>query len=493
MNRQDLFECIGNVDEEILERSEKNKGKRKRKTTRWMTAVAAILVIALGLSVFEKSGIIPMENLEVDPLLLEAHAVERVIYPEQPIYPNRDDYEDSETGKRSEEYEELYFLWRDEVRGKTLKAEDKQKLEKFFSTSIWQFLSGSNRENVIYSPLNVYIALGMLAEISDGNSRNQILELLGADSIEALRAQVNEVWNINYRDDGKVTNILASSLWLNEDVTFKETAIQNLVDHYYASVFQGEMGSEELNRTLHTWMNEETGGMLENQIDRIRLQKDTALALATTIYFEAEWHDVFREENTKEGVFLGAVKDEVCDFMNKRSLGSYYWGDKFGAVAETLTEYAGTMYFILPNEGVSIDELLEEQDLKEFIFGDYETRNHKSAWINLSLPKFDVSSRIDLEKGLMELGVTDVFDVEKSDFSALAEQDEGMFISKMPHGVRVIVDEKGVTASAYTIEFLCGSAGVTEEVNFVLDRPFLFVVNNFNGFPLFVGVVNQTN
>ena len=53
------------------------------------------------------------------------------------------------------------------------------------------------------------------------------------------------------------------------------------------------------------------------------------------------------------------------------------------------------------------------------------------------------------------------------------------------------VDEEGVTAAAYTMMANSG-AGMPpeEEVDFVLDRPFLFVITGVDGLPLFTGIVN---
>ena len=36
-----------------------------------------------------------------------------------------------------------------------------------------------------------------------------------------------------------------------------------------------------------------------------------------------------------------------------------------------------------------------------------------------------------------------------------------------------------------------GSGMPEDEVDFVLDRPFLFAITNDAGFPLFIGIVNQ--
>ena len=45
MNRNQLYESMEHIDDQILERSEKRKGVRKRF---WMGAVAAVLVIAVA-------------------------------------------------------------------------------------------------------------------------------------------------------------------------------------------------------------------------------------------------------------------------------------------------------------------------------------------------------------------------------------------------------------------------------------------------------------
>ena len=54
------------------------------------------------------------------------------------------------------------------------------------------------------------------------------------------------------------------------------------------------------------------------------------------------------------------------------------------------------------------------------------------------------------------------------------------------------VDEEGVTAAAYTVILAPGaSMPPEEEVDFVLDRPFLFAITGVDNLPLFVGLVNR--
>ena len=111
----------------------------------------------------------------------------------------------------------------------------------------------------------------------------------------------------------------------------------------------------------------------------------------------------------------------------------------------------------------------------------------------MSVPKFDVSSKLDLKELLSGLGVTDAFDAEKADFTALTEDVKDIFISKADHAARVTIDEEGVTGAAYVDMAYAGAGMPEEEVDFVLDRPFLFFVTGSDGSVLFAGVVNNIN
>jgi len=64
------------------------------------------------------------------------------------------------------------------------------------------------------------------------------------------------------------------------------------------------------------------------------------------------------------------------------------------------------------------------------------------------------------------------------------------FLEKIEHGATVSIDEEGVTAAAYVAMNMAGSAMPPEdEIDFVLDRPFLFVITSSDGLPLFIGTV----
>lgn len=407
-------------------------------------------------------------------------------YPEMNPYPQTDGFSYDE-----KEYE----AWKESVESLQADSEEyKEGIWEFTEKTMQEILSETDGENKIYSPLNIYMALGMLTEITNGNSREQVLALLHTDTIEELRTKVNTLWKEHYCDDGRKTSLLASSVWLNHTLEYIPETLEQLASTYYASSFWGEMGSKEYNIKLHEWLNEQTGGLLKEQAEGIEFSKDTIMALATTVYFKAKWRNEFFLENTTEEIFHGSNGDITCEFMHQSRSDMYYWGEQFSAVGRSF-ESGGEMYLILPDEGVSVEELVQDASVIEFMKSGWDWENSKRVIVNQSIPKFDVVSSIDLKENLKQLGVMDVFDRSKSDFSTLTPLEEelgGIFVSKIDHAARVTIDEKGCEAAAYTVMQMNTSAMLPEEeMDFVLDRPFLFVITGEDGLPLFIGIVNQ--
>ena len=333
----------------------------------------------------------------------------------------------------------------------------------------------------------------MLAEVTDGDSRKEILELFGVSDIEMLRSQVSAVWESVYEDDGNEISTLANSLWLKDGLNYNQDAMNNLAYHYYASVYQCDLGSDSANKAIGNWLNKNTGGMLKNNTDKINLSPNTVLALYSTLFYQAKWGDEFNSQNNTNDIFHGVNGDTNVTYMNKKLCQTnYYWHDDYSAVALSLKN-GSTMWFILPDEGKATADVLNGGAYGEMISsgsGEDGWQNKKYMKVNLSVPKFDVSSTVNLKDGLGRMGVTKVFDIESSDFTAITS-DSPVFVSAVNQSARVEIDEKGVKAATYIELPGAGAAQPPEEIiDFVLDRPFVFVISKGN-LPLFTGVVNN--
>lgn len=375
-------------------------------------------------------------------------------------------------------------------------------LAPFFEKSTRQILSGHGGENQIYSPLNLYMALSMVAEVTGGSTRGQILDLLGAPDIESLRDQSQGLWLMSSLNLYGGETDLANSMWLNNSIDYKQETLDILAGDHFAESFRGQPGTEEYNKLLQDWTNEKTRNLLEDSANSLEMPPETLLTLMSTVYFKASWHDIFPEDLTAAGTFHAPQGDIEHDFMHQGFSGGYCLGEHFGAVSLSFRGGAG-MTFILPDEDSGVDALLAGgSDLWDFLSWQAMTRadpntpywkERTRAKIKLALPKFDVSSNSELTESLIALGMTDAFDPDISDFSPLMDGDIPVCISKVNHAARVMVDEEGCTAASYVEIMVAERAamGPDEIIDFTLDRPFIFVIHTTDGMPLFAGVVNR--
>ena len=430
------------------------------------------------------------EKTEVSKTTEQAQTLAAAEYPQMAAYPDETAYVKADGSFDDEGFSKVYDAWRADKRARQDIEIDRENVQSFVRASTGAMLDGTDGGNFVYSPLNVYMALSMLAECTDGDSRAQILSLLGRDSLEDVRAQAKALWNGTYCADGAVTSVLASSVWLDDGVEYVQKTLDTLAQDYYASSFSGEMGSDEYNKALQSWLSEQTGGLLKEQASGLEFTPETVLALATTIYYRAKWSNEFQKSQTSADTFHTDTGDVTCDFLHRSGTGTYYWGEQFGAVNLPLRE-SGAMKLLLPDEGVTPEELLQNEEAMNFLLGGEDWENSKFLIVNLAVPKFDVSSDLDLNASLQALGVTDVFSSYTADFSPVIENADDVFLSSAKHAARVAIDEEGVTAAAYTVMMAAGAAmPPEEEIDFTLDRPFVFAITAQDGLPLFLGIVH---
>lgn len=393
-----------------------------------------------------------------------------------------------------EAYQEAYDKYMDALtalRGENSNVTEAEHaaLTAFAAKSLPLAVAGHEGENAIYSPLSLWSALAMLAQCAEGESRQQVLDALGADSVEQLREQVSHIWQTLYTDDGLSALILANSIWLNtgmEGVYVQET-LDTLAEAYYAGAYAVPMGESAADQAVTDWVKKQTNGLIGGNQPVVRTNVDTLALLVSSLYYKAAWLSEFLPDQTEKDTFTDAAGNETrVDFMHKTKDDDFIRRD--GYQAARLQTRLGEMVFVLPDEGVTPESLLQREDFLSRLefYGDAAMYGE----VQWSVPKFDVNSDLNLMDALKTMGITDLPDQDKADLSALT--DVPAFLSDAKQMARVKVDEEGVEAAAVTILDIatCCLPMDPEVCVMDLDRPFLFVIRT-QDVPLFIGVVNQ--
>ena len=380
--------------------------------------------------------------------------------------------------------------WLETYRKKTgLSSAYQSELRGYYRNLLPKILSGEDG-NTVCSPLNIYMALAMLAEVSDGDTRKQVLDVLAATDVESLRNRISALWDSNYIDTPLVKCLLADSLWLNDSVRYNEETLSRIAKNYYASSFRGKPGSADMDEALRKWTDQNTGGLLTDYTKNLKLEPDTVLALVSTIYYKAAWVDEFYAAGNTRETFHGTKGDATVDMMHQTDTMGVMEAEKFTAVRLPLKD-SGDMYFYLPKEGVAVNELTEDEAVFDAL-PPTDSVHWTSYRVNLTLPKFKVSEETDLTKTLAAMGITDAMDGGKANFKPLTEAGNHFCLNRATHAAMVEVDEQGVTGAAYTMLAMAGAAmQMDEPLDITFDRPFLFLVVAEDGSLLFSGVVRN--
>lgn len=367
---------------------------------------------------------------------------------------------------------------------------EREALNAFAAKSLPLAVADHEEKNAVYSPLSLWSALAMLAQCAGGTSRQQVLDALGADSVDSLQDTVSHVWRTLYTDDGMSSLILGNSIWLNSNLegSYVRETLDTLAQKYFAGTYSVPMGTGTADSAVTSWVDQQTNGLIGADAPVVQTMPETLSLLVSSLYYRAAWVDEFSPDRTEEDVFTDASgKDSSVDFMHKTKNDNFLRLE--GCQAARLSTQLGEMIFVLPDKGVSPESLLQNTDLLARL----EFTGDAATWgeVQWSVPKFDISSDLDLMPALNRMGITDLPDRNKADLSALTDLDA--FLSGAKQLARVKVDEEGVEAAAVTILDIVTTAmplQPTEVCVMDLDRPFLFVIRT-EGVPLFVGIVNQ--
>ena len=362
-------------------------------------------------------------------------------------------------------------------------------MEQYYELIQKELLSDAADHNAVCSPLNIYIALSMLAEVTDGNTRKQILDVLNVKDMDVLNKRIEAIWDANYVDTPALKSILANSIWLRNDIGYNEDTLKRLSVEYHASSYSGEMGSESMNQKLQKWTDEHTGELLTEYTKELKLKQESVLALISTVYYKASWDKDFPKEQTNKGIFHGALGDQSVPMMHNDIITNLYQTEHFQAVGLSLVD-SGTMYFFLPKEGYKAQDIAADPEMIKICMEPVSMESN-SALVHLTVPKFNDSAKTDLLECLKDIGIADVLSDKQADFTPLTKEIENIYLSSAEHAAMVKIDEEGVIGAAYTVLMMEAAGIIQDQVDFIIDRPFVYAVAAPDGSILFTGVIQN--
>lgn len=326
--------------------------------------------------------------------------------------------------------------------------------------------------NFAVSPLSASMVISMLGNGLDNEGKRLYSQYLGIEDFDALNA-INKILLDQLPEvDNSAKMSLANSIWINQNknISMKKEYSDLFMDFYQAGTTILPFDTDALN-AINQWGSDKTEGIIPEYLEN--LNAETYAILLNALYFQAPWKDeIFKTENTKDGIFHGIGNDVNVSMMKSKEFeGKYRTSDRF----ESITLYFGNGAFefeiIAPKDNKYTSQLNEILSTEKF---SEEFTNLEMRYIILTLPKFELESK---------LVINDVLDyANKGDL--LSDLNFNMFEPTL-NNLAVIykqaasfsIDESGAkVASISSGEIYDGAPMPKPTLEITIDKPFLFFI-----------------
>lgn len=346
-------------------------------------------------------------------------------------------------------------------------------------------------ENQIYAPINYYLALSMLSELSGGEAREEIQEVLRISDNKLNASELNIAIHTLEKNLGKFGRLnVNTSLWLNDELNYQEELLTKLRSQYGTEVYKGDLKNSEFQNRMKKWVYDNTNHeFMPDYNDSLDKTDPYTFISLNTLDFYDEWAFPFEVEDTTAEPFILSDNNEItCDFMKlEKAFYPYMVGENYISTICMLKDNE-SMLFILPEEGLTVEDLINERSKLSGIISDWTNEQFTMSKVKLSVPKFAYDSESDLEATAEAMGIKKIFDKNSKAFSEFS--DSNIYVTDILQASKIKIDEKGCSASSYT-EIIAQGAGLAEgEVEINLNRPFIYVLIK-NKVPFLVGIIQN--
>lgn len=346
-------------------------------------------------------------------------------------------------------------------------------------------------KNTLLSPLSALLALAMTANGAEGETLAQMVKLFGEEiTLEELNEVCRSLHTLLSLDKADTLQS-ANGIWIRDSFSghVKESFLQKAQAVYDAEIRKAPF-DEKTRKEINVWVKEKTGGKIDEFLSQIR--EDACLYLINALTFEAKWEKSYDKSDLQDGFFTSfSGKEEIITMLS--SVEEVYLEDK--NTTGFIKNYAGGGYgfvALLPSPETDIFDYVAS------LTGEKWSKllaSAESSSVLAELPRFHFEDNHLLNNTLQEMGMTDAFNTEKADFSAIADPDQKtLYISTILQKTYIELSEKGTEASAVTGVTLDGGTAPAPQPQYkhtvILDRPFVFaIVDNTSGLPIFLGTV----
>jgi len=332
------------------------------------------------------------------------------------------------------------------------------------------------------SPLSLSLALALTSQGAAGNTREEMLSVLGFDGYSAseMGAYFRKMTEGLEKADKTVSLSIANAIWASRMIKVKDSFISDAQKYFDSEVNVDDFSKSSTLSDINAWCSKNTNGKITSILDK--LDPALMMVLLNALYFKGNWSDEFPEATA--GKFTAIDGSSEKSKLMRRTGDYRYAEDKtFQAVELPYGNGSFVMDVLLPVDSKDFAKAAASLDNAYWTALNAQMR---SCEVALTLPVFKTEYNVELSDALKALGMKDAF-TGNADFSAMSQTP--LCIDFVKQKTYVDVNEKGTEAAAITaIGMKLTSVGPSEMKVFKADRPFIYMIREVStGAILFMG------
>ncbi len=342
-----------------------------------------------------------------------------------------------------------------------------------FSFSFFKTLQENTPANkdIFVSPLSLHIALGMLANGAENETKDEIMKMLQADHLS--QEQLNKAYSTLLEElpkaDPLVKMSLANAIFYKNTFAVEAPFLQTMQNAFKAQITGLPFVPADL-VTINKWASDNTNGKIPTVLNE--LDPNLVMLIMNALYFKGDWRSKFDRKNTFDGPFyLEGSGQKTVKMMHQKDSFQLGSGEDFTALQLPYGNGQFRATLLLPKEGKTIASVLAALNESKWALlqSGFSTRT-----VNLSLPKFKLEQEFKLNQTLEAMGMKKAFSFLEADLGGISKQ--RINVDFVKQNTFAAVDEEGTEAAAVTtIGLELTSVPIIPQ--FICNRPFGFIIS----------------
>lgn len=347
-------------------------------------------------------------------------------------------------------------------------------------------------ESLVMSPMSVYSALMLTYFGANGQTEEQIGNLLGfhnTTKVGTVQAYKLVKFARQLMRFAKLVDYdfeMANRVFFDKGESVRDCMREILAEDLELVDFADNALAAR--QHINTWVEGLTQGKIRDLATPDLINPQTRMAIVNAAYFKGKWATQFQASSTKPMPFH--VRSDLTvnvDMMFQKGTFRHALSEEMQAhlLQIPFSSDDVSFYIILPAEETgTLEQTISRLSIESLRQAMDDTF---PVTFNVGLPKFQLEKTAALESVLASMGVRDLFDASRSDLSTF-NGIGGLSVDAATHKAFIDINEDGAEAAAATAMVSLRMARPIDATEIICDRPFIFFIHdNLSDSILFMG------